>query len=990
MNSPCGSIWRKWDLHVHTPGTKLNDRYGGETPENWQKFIDQLEQSEVRAFGITDYYSIDGFEYLYQKQKDGMTLKNKAIFPNIEFRLPQSSNKEGDEINIHLLFDNSASVVVRIKKFLADLKTINTKRDGTRYCCNSDDFQELGYDKACVEISSIKESLGNIFGKEKPYLIVGVANGYGGIRPDAKSPRKIGIAEEIDKECDLFFARSQDRDFFLRLDRYDDAKGKPVISGSDVHSFDQLERWLGKEFVGEDGTEREITWIKADLTFEGLKQIIYEPISRVYIGEMPEKMEMVHQSPQYFISNLKISSTKNDSEWFDNSGEVLLNPELVSIIGNKGSGKSALADLIAMGSNSCNENYSFLYTNKFLALPAHKKYSAKVSFLDGQSLEKGLSDPEFDASKESKAVYLSQDFVKRMCESESIDDLQAEIDRVIFDRMPFDERHGTESLTEVINNLCDGIDSQILKERTSLASTIKKIIQYGKYIDPSFRENNKRLLHGKEKEYELLEKNGKPKLVNPPSKVRNETIVKEIEELRIQIRDVQASIDKVQNKILEFNSDKLELQRLHQIIEGFRRQTDSFVTEITTNSVALKYGLTIKNLGILSPEIKPIVDVIAVVNKQIEDNAKIKTESIKKKNELEAKMKQLHNSLSAQEKAFEEYKTKFEKWETKKKELIGDAKTPGTVSHYKRWIEFIDKEATKTLSKYLEELKETSNQIASLILKKKSQLDGIYFGIRAHTKSILEATEIAEEEFVDVSSGITVSLRFEKEFLSMINQKRRGTFSGVNSGAKELRKILSTISGDDENSIIQLPDLIITALEYDQTIPSSSRTKQSIDDQLVEGISKEQLYNLIYGLDYLETRAAITYAGKQLKHLSPGEKGTVMLIFFLLIDIDRRPIIIDQPEENLDNETVFKILVPLVKKVKSQRQIIIVTHNPNLAVVTDAEQIIRSMIDKEHGNQIKYISGSIESFNIRQSVINVLEGTEKAFKNRRNKYELNN
>ena len=72
----------------------------------------------------------------------------------------------------------------------------------------------------------------------------------------------------------------------------------------------------------------------------------------------------------------------------------------------------------------------------------------------------------------------------------------------------------------------------------------------------------------------------------------------------------------------------------------------------------------------------------------------------------------------------------------------------------------------------------------------------------------------------------------------------------------------------------------------------------------------------------------------------------MLLIFYLLVDNDDIPLIIDQPEENLDNQTVYKLLVPSIKEAKNRRQIIIVTHNPNLAVVCDAEQIIHASIDK--------------------------------------------
>jgi ABC-type cobalamin/Fe3+-siderophores transport system ATPase subunit len=114
----------------------------------------------------------------------------------------------------------------------------------------------------------------------------------------------------------------------------------------------------------------------------------------------------------------------------------------------------------------------------------------------------------------------------------------------------------------------------------------------------------------------------------------------------------------------------------------------------------------------------------------------------------------------------------------------------------------------------------------------------------------------------------------------------------------------------------------------------------------------------------------------------PAHRGTKHLV-----DKDDIPIIIDQPEENLDNQTIFKVLVKCIKAAKQRRQVIMVTHNPNLAVVCDAEQIICASRDKAT-NSFNYVSGAIESPVIKAKVVEILEGTEPAFKNRKQKYGL--
>jgi predicted ATP-dependent endonuclease of OLD family len=104
--------------------------------------------------------------------------------------------------------------------------------------------------------------------------------------------------------------------------------------------------------------------------------------------------------------------------------------------------------------------------------------------------------------------------------------------------------------------------------------------------------------------------------------------------------------------------------------------------------------------------------------------------------------------------------------------------------------------------------------------------------------------------------------------------------------------------------------------------------------------------------------------------------------------LDKRDIhlIIDQPEDNLDNKSIYEILVTFLKKAKKQRQIIMATHNPNLAVVADAEQIIHVSIDKRHDNAFGFYSGGIEDPEINRRAVDILEGTLPAFNNRRLKY----
>lgn len=136
---------------------------------------------------------------------------------------------------------------------------------------------------------------------------------------------------------------------------------------------------------------------------------------------------------------------------------------------------------------------------------------------------------------------------------------------------------------------------------------------------------------------------------------------------------------------------------------------------------------------------------------------------------------------------------------------------------------------------------------------------------------------------------------------------------------------------------------------------------------------------------------SIKFKGRALQSLSPGQKGLVLMKIFLKLDDSNKPLLIDQPEDNLDNKSVYKDLVEDLKAVKKKRQIIIATHNPNLVINTDSEQVIVAKYEESKDNKeprITYISGALEDRKIKESVCDILEGGDIAFMKREKRYNL--
>lgn len=142
---------------------------------------------------------------------------------------------------------------------------------------------------------------------------------------------------------------------------------------------------------------------------------------------------------------------------------------------------------------------------------------------------------------------------------------------------------------------------------------------------------------------------------------------------------------------------------------------------------------------------------------------------------------------------------------------------------------------------------------------------------------------------------------------------------------------------------------------------------------------------------YLNVRAEFEYKGKTVEKLSAGQRGTFYVCLKLATDAFGSPFVFDQPEDDLDNEFIMHSLVPLFRKIKQYRQVIIVTHNANLVVNCDAEQVI---IAANNDEVISYRSGALEygdhgaENSMRKAICDVLEGGRQAFEAREQKYGM--
>lgn len=330
------------------------------------------------------------------------------------------------------------------------------------------------------------------------------------------------------------------------------------------------------------------------------------------------------------------------------------------------------------------------------------------------------------------------------------------------------------------------------------------------------------------------------------------------------------------------------------------------------------------------------------------------------------------NDTSLATQKYQKYLKDLEIWDKTRKQIIGeeDGYPDGSLKYYNEQKEYLQKGLESDLKNLILKRKEIIEKIYDYHNSNCEVLKKIYLPIEERLKNVLELME----EKISFSVQVVVDPNLNDKILNQIDQRYNGFFSSKQSGALNLNSLIEETKFNEKKSAITFIEDIYSKVTNDY---------DSIDGLLRDKVL--EFYNYIGSMDYLKSQYTLKLGGKDLKQLSPGERGIVLLIFYLSLSKSNIPLIIDQPEDNLDNQSVYSKLVPCIKSAKKNRQIIIVTHNPNIAIACDSEQIIYCEINKKT-NAISYLSGSIENNVIRKKVVDILEGTMPAFDLRRQKY----
>jgi len=1022
-----GAEWRQWDLHIHTPASFhwLGQRFDSENPNSKanadlvDEMIKALNEAEPTVFALMDYWTFEGWFALKKRlAQEGAPKLHKRVFPGIELRLVAPM---AGRLNAHVLFSDAVEdQILRDFKSALQVELINRPLSDDSLIAlarmvGDDKLIHHGFNKLDVD-TDLSQALraGSIIAEincdSYKKAITSVPNGQAvGFMPFNTSD---GLAEVkwqehyayclgLFKSSPIFETRDTDTwGAFVGertpgntkwIDSFQKALGgisRLAVSGSDAHCFVGKSGDNDKRGYGDFPSGKK-TWIKSDPTFLGLLQAIKEPAKRSYIGERPDKLREIEENRTYFINRISVAKnigatlSDKDNKWLDGVN-VLLNPDLVAIIGNKGNGKSALADVIALlGNSHQKEHFSFLVKNRFRGKSGEpaKHFIGEIEWFSGNKASRNLNEDPPDSSAQL-IRHIPQGRFESLCNdhvSGKSNAFQKELQAVIFDHASESIRLGALDFDQLVDKQESRFRDQLIEYRKELTRLNGDIEVLETQSQPHVKNSLLELLDLKKAQ--IAEHNAnKPDDKDKPSEQlspEQQEATKELETIVQNLKEIEGQQQTSKNNRLSIAEKRNAVHSIRDRIGILERQYAQFQTETVADFQQL--GLAQTDLVILN------VNVSAL--KTIEENCvtqeqELEASETKFSSDKELFLQQqaiLHTKLNEPQLRYQQYLKVIEQWTSKLQELTGTEDAPETL---------------RGLETRISQLDDIPQQLAAKQTRRQEIAGEIFDTLNAQRKS-------REELFKPVQDLIQSNKLIRDEYRLQFQATLGGSSDVLTSELFSLIKQKGEFRGEDESyAMVKLlaeqfdlskkADALKFVKELDAKIHNAASNNNTDAVGIASILRKDRtasvVYDLLYGLSYLEPRYSLLFQEAPIEQLSPGQRGALLLIFYLLVDNGRTPIILDQPEENLDNETVVSLLVPVLTEAKKKRQIIMVTHNPNLAVVCDAEQVIYSTFDRKNGFKISYVSGAIENPEINGHVVNVLEGTKPAFNNRRIKY----
>lgn len=801
------------------------------------------------------------------------------------------------------------------------------------------------------------------------HVLIAVAGAAGDGTSGLRQAADATMRQEIERFAHIIFSSSPaQREFWFGKkgvtveqlrERYNGCK--PCLHGSDAHDQPSVGR----------PTEERYSWIKGGMEFDALRQACIDPEGRAYVGIEPPRTAM----PSQVISHVSIQG----ADWATTS-EIPLNPGLVAIIGARGSGKTALADMIAAACDAItlsawvaseNASPSFLVRARNLLGDATATLTwgggATVTrALDGRDANSHLSFP--------RARYLSQQFVEELCSSGGFSDgLIAEIERVIFEAHSTDQKEGAIDFDELRGYATNRFQQARKREADAIADISDRI------ATELEKESAVSTLSA--------QVNTKTGLIKSYNEDLAKLVVKGTEAQARRHAEVSQAVQNVRSKIQGFANQRRTFVALQDEVNSTRatkapellrqakeRHQQGHMNDQQWDEFLLVYkGDVDKSLaGYVTwadQQIAALSGVPAppgVPTPPLADGVDLSTLTLAV---LQAELGRLEALISADQLIRDQYAALSQRIAQENAALLA-LKT-----------RLADAQEAPARKKDLQADRDAAyGRVFEAIISEQAALSNLYAPLMerlAKSSGTLRKLGFFVRRIVDVEAWGTIAEE------KLLDRRKAGPFNGRGALIQLANTALKPAweSGSAQDVQAAMAAFIST---YMKDLIGHAPVAQAEQTEFRAWL--KEFAHWLFATDHISVRYEIVYDGIDIRKLSPGTRGIVLLLLYLALDdADDRPLIIDQPEENLDPKSVFDELVSLFVAAKSKRQVIMVTHNANLVINTDADQIIIAEAGPHQIGglpPISYRAGGLENAEIRGAVCEILEGGEEAFRER--------
>jgi energy-coupling factor transporter ATP-binding protein EcfA2 len=761
--------------------------------------------------------------------------------------------------------------------------------------------------------------------------------------PDTQKEKE----EEIDASLTKFLfdfgfnaieiQRKEHKDFYRWYEPDGQRRNIATIMGYDAHCIEDY------------ANSHRTTMVKmTSISIDGLRDALKFPETRIRFSDQ------IVAPPSPSIIGMTISGSEESC--FEDVG-LVFSENLNCIIGPRGSGKSTLVEVF---------RYVFGYNRSLKELDQANKLSPRILDLQQATLRGTLLRVYYRLSggeiRVLEATYdPKQPYTTKVYDLEgnyfSIDDVERAGEYPLrlygwseIETLGRDTPRQRSLLDRMIPSIADALDArqQILTElennRREIESAISKLNQILSREDglicryKEFKEDFDRINKDDVKEhFEAIDIASLKKSVYGKLEANTAELKAGVEE--IEPVNIRSGVD----KILESGGEALQKWWVDEQLQDKRvvqieQYTASSVREIIIKLGELEDTLSQKGPS-LDEEINKLYSDLRERFSDKPDQQKIADLRSNAKTRL-ARASSLRDNY-------------LEEWEKFKKEIVKR-------SNILKKLEQIQNQITGIRANKIEEVKDKLNRFTNDRLKIDIQMkpsgDREAFA-KAMPVFLRSRGMRVEQKLIDVISSNFTPLEFSGFVLRGKIDEMQRVASGLTdnhlSKFKENCQIYEKHDGADVNVLVDGGKVIIDILKVQETIWD----------------------------DY----ESIMLNGKPVDKLSPGQRSSAMLPLIALAE--KSPLMIDQPEDNLDNRLVGDVLVDILADLKETRQIVVCTHNPNIVVSGDAEQVI--VLDSESNDKGRVqASGSIDNDDIVQIVIDIMEGGEEAFRARQLRYKM--